>query len=93
MAVNHLRKVMEGSVQSKRHKLFLDRRERECCSGIEILSSRLYQLSNPGFLGDQDWSIVVSELMENVFKKYLDEVSRSENNFILNLHVFFIFVG
>ena len=83
MAVSHLRKVMEGTVKSRRHQLFLNKRERESCSGIQ--TSLLYQLSNPGFLGGygKKDSIVVNELMDNVFKKYFDEVSGSENNFIL----------
>ena len=83
MAVSHLRKVMEGTVKSRRHQLFLNKRERESYSGIQ--TSLLYQLSNPGFLGGygKKDSIVVNELMDNVFKKYFDEVSGSENNFIL----------
>ena len=81
VAVNHLRKVMEGSFQSRRHSLFLNKKER-VCSGIE--TSRLYQLSNPGFLGGHGKkdSIVVNELMEKVFNQYFNEVSCSENNFI-----------
>ena len=75
MAVSHLRKVMEGRVRSRRHNLFLNKRERESCSANN--TSRLYQLSNPGFLGGygQKDSIVINELMEKVFNKYFDEVS------------------
>ena len=82
VAVSHLRKVMDGSVKSIRHDLFFNKRQRESCSGHE--TSRLYQLSNPGFLGGHGKkdSIVVSELMKNVFDKYFDEVSGTELNCI-----------
>ena len=75
MAVNHLRKVMEGTVRSRRHNMFFNKRQREACSASE--PSALYQLSNPGFLGGygKKDSIVISELMENVFHKYFHEVS------------------
>ena len=74
VAISHLRKVMQGTVKSKRHNLFLNKREREACSAGDI--SRLYKLSNQGFLGDDGKdSIVINELMENVYKKYFDEVS------------------
>ena len=77
MAVSHLRKVMEGKVRSRRHNLFFNKRERESCSGTH--TSPLYQLSNAGFLGGygQKDSIVINELMENVFNKYFDEVSEA----------------
>ena len=48
-AVDHMERVMKGTCKSRRHTLFLDRRERLRCSGSD--TSRLYQLSNPGFLG------------------------------------------
>ena len=73
VAVSHLRKVMEGRVRSRRHNLFLIKRERESCSATN--TSLLYQLSNPGFLRGQKDSIVINELMEQVFNKYFDEVS------------------
>ena len=75
MAVSHLRKVMEGTFWSKRHNLFLDKKERETCSAND--TSRLHQLSNPSFLGGygKKDSIVINELMEKVFNKYFDEVS------------------
>ena len=74
MAVSHLRKVMEGRVRSRRHSLFFNKRERESCSGTN--TSRLYHLSNAGFLGGygQKDSIVINELMK-VFNAYFDEVS------------------
>ena len=41
--------VMSGRYRSRRHELFLKKREREQCNGSR--TSDLYQLSNPGFLG------------------------------------------
>lgn len=74
MAVSHLKKVMQGAVKSKRHNLFLNKRERDACTAGDI--SRLYKLSNQGFLGDDSKdSIVVNELMEKVYYKFFDEVS------------------
>ena len=75
VAVSHLRRVMKGGVRSKRHSLFLNKRERESCSATN--PSRLYLLSNAGFLGKTPGkdSIVINELMDNVFHKYFDEVS------------------
>ena len=75
VAVSHLRKVMEGTVSSRRHQLFLIKKERESCSAND--TSTLYQISNPGFLGGygRKDSIVINELMEKVFNKYFAEVS------------------
>ena len=85
VAVSHLRKVMEGSVRSRRHNLFLNKRERDSCSATN--PSTLFLLSNAGFLGKTPGkdSIVINELMDNVFHKYFDEVSGGENNSILML--------
>ena len=82
MAVSHLRKVMEGSVRSRRHNLFLNKRERDSCSATN--PSTLFLLSNAGFLEKTPGKdrLVINELIDNVFHKYFDEV-RSENNFIL----------
>ena len=66
---------MEGTVSSRRHQLFLIKKERESCSAND--TSTLYQISNPGFLGGygRKDSIVINELMEKVFNKYFAEVS------------------
>ena len=66
---------MEGTVRSRRHQLFLIKKERESCSAND--TSTLYQISNPGFLGGygRKDSIVINELMEKVFNKYFAEVS------------------
>ena len=90
MAVSHLRRVMEGRVRSKRHSLFLNKRERESCSATD--TSRLYQLSNPGFLGGygQKDSIVINELMEKVFNKYFDEVSGAVRMTSSKYHLFIL---
>ena len=65
-----MKSVMRGKRKSRRHELFLDKRERERCSGNE--TSRLYQLSNPGFLGgggEKD-TIVIMQLIDTVFAKF-----------------------
>ena len=70
-----MRKVMGGTVRTKRHNMFFNKRERESCSATN--PSPLSLLSNPGFLGGygKKDDIVINELMENVFHKYFDEVS------------------
>jgi len=68
-----MKNVMKGKKKSRRHELFLDKRERERCNGSE--TSRLYQLSNPGYLGgggEKD-TIVIKQLIETVFIKYFDQ--------------------
>ena len=68
-----MKDVMKGKRKSRRHELFLDKRERERCNGSE--TSRLYQLSNPGYLGgggEKD-TIVIKQLIETVFIKYFDQ--------------------
>ena len=68
-----MKNVMKGKTKSRRHELFLDKRERERCNGSE--TSRLYQLSNPGYLGgggEKD-TIVIKQLIETVFIKYFDQ--------------------
>ena len=68
-----MKNVMRGKTKSRRHELFLDKRERERCSGNE--TSRLYQLSNPGYLGgggEKD-TIVIKQLIETVFVKYFHQ--------------------
>ena len=65
--------VMKGGIKSRRHELFLNKRERELCSGSG--TSRLYQLCNPGFLGgggEKDRTVIM-HLRDMVFKKYFDE--------------------
>ena len=62
-----MRRVMKARTASRRHNLFLDKKERERCSGSE--TSRLYQLSNPGFLGgggEKD-TVVIRQLIDTVF--------------------------
>ena len=68
-----MRNVMSNKTKSRRHDLFLDKKERERCSGSE--TSRLYQLSNPGFLGgggEKD-TVVIKQLIDTVFMKYFHE--------------------
>lgn len=73
IAVERMKDVMRGRTNSLRHRLFKKKRERESCSGNA--TSRLWQLSNPGYLGgggEKDTSII-KKLIENVFKKYINE--------------------
>ena len=79
---------MQGTVKSKRHNLFLNKREREACSAGDI--SRLYKLSNQGFLGDEvKDSKVVNELTEKVYKKYFDEVSVLTSSSLLTFSIYY----
>ena len=68
-----MKKVMKGVVKSRRHDLFLDKKERDQCSGSE--TSMLNQLSNPGFLGgggEKD-TVVIKHLIDRVFMKFFHE--------------------
>ena len=76
MAIDHMVKVMRGVVKSRRHDLFLDKRERDQCSGSE--TSRLYQLSNPGFLGgggEKD-TVVIKHLIDRVFMVHFKQAEQ-----------------
>ena len=48
-AIERMEEIMRGDFESHRHDLFLERQEREQCSGFRL--SRLHSLSNPGYLG------------------------------------------
>jgi hypothetical protein len=64
VATERLLDVMSGRYASRRHELFMNKKEREQCSGLR--TSNLHQLSNPGFLGgggEKD-SAVLRQLME-----------------------------
>ena len=76
MAIDHMVKVMRGVVKSRRHDLFLDKRERDQCSGSE--TSRLYQLSNPGFLGGggQKDTVVIKHLIDRVFMVHFKQAEQ-----------------
>ena len=67
-AEKHLRRVMAGTVPSKRHGLFLSRRERD------DIYSRLAKLSNPCFLGQVD-EMPVIERLKQVYRKYISQVT------------------
>ena len=70
IVTDHLRKIMSGEIYSERHKLFLDKRQRNECGGNKI--SKLHRISNPAFLeGDGKDDIVLRHLMEKVFMKNL----------------------
>jgi len=67
VAVKRMINVMSGRQTSCRHKLFLEKQEREQCNSSQ--TSVLYQLSNPGFLGGSgiEDSAVLNQLL-GVFK-------------------------
>ena len=48
-AIQRMEAIIRGDFASHRHDLFLEREEREQCSGFRL--SRLHRLSNPGYLG------------------------------------------
>ena len=75
MAIDHMARVMKGSCKSRRHTLFLDRKERLRCSGSD--TSRLYQLSNPGFLGGGgEVDTAVIKQLEKVFEQHLPKAQK-----------------
>ena len=63
-------KVMKGELKSRRHELFMDRKERAQSGGLK--TSKLYGLSNPAFMGDagERDSSVVQYLIDEVFTPY-----------------------
>jgi len=78
VAMERMLEVMSGRYASRRHELFLNKKEREQCSGLR--TSDLHQLSNPGFLGgggEKD-SAVLRQLMD--FFKVLFPPSTSVQN-------------
>ena len=75
MAVKHMERVMKGICKSRRHTLFMDRRERLRCSGSD--TSRLYQLSNPGFIGGGgEVDTAVIKQLEKVFLEHLPKAQK-----------------
>ena len=72
LAMDHMVRVMKGRVWSKRHELFMDKREREGCSAMHF--SQLNTLANPGYLGAgrKIDTAVMSHLENNVFQPNLD---------------------
>ena len=73
LAVDYMVKIMKGITISTRHELFMDKRERDLCSGSQ--TSRLHQLSNPSFLGgDGEKDIrVIKYIIDHVFMIYFHE--------------------
>ena len=71
LVVERMVQVMSGDFFSRRHILFLDRKERDNCSANTI--SELYHLSNPGFLGEcgvED--IGINKYLEHIFEERFD---------------------
>ena len=66
-------KVMRGELESRRHELFMDRKERKNCGGMK--TSKLYMLSNPGFMGEggERDSEIITYLVDNVFKEHFHQ--------------------
>ena len=67
-ALSRMKGIMKTTFKSRRHDLFLVRKEREQCNGMKM--STLHRLSNPSFLGgnfEQD-SNIINLITQNVFK-------------------------
>ena len=65
---------MKGQLKSRRHNLFMDRKEREQ-AGI-IRTSKLYVLSNPAFMGNSTGerdSEIIHYLIDDVFNLHFHE--------------------
>merc|ERR1719186_909754 len=72
--VEHLVRVMKGELKSRRHELFMERKEREQ-AGI-IRTSKLYVLSNPAFMGNSTGerdSEIIHYLIDDVFNLHFHE--------------------
>ena len=78
-SISHLKEVMSGRFFSRRHKLFLDWRERRKAG------SRLQQLSNTGFLGGGLDGIIINWLEENVYNVYFEEVRDNRLGNVFNI--------
>ena len=72
-AQSHLKGIMQGVINSRRHQLFFDKKEREG-SGARSYS-RLYQMANTNFLGEDDLldDRVMKQLQE-IYHKHIGEV-------------------
>ena len=71
LALDRMARVMSGEFYSRRHVLFLDKKERDNCSADTI--SELYRLSNPGFLGECGVEDVnIDRYLKQVFDKNFD---------------------
>jgi len=72
-ALEHMVKVMRRELSSRRHELFMDRKQRERCGGLD--TSKLYILSNPGFMGEggEEDSEIIRFLVNKVFKTHLHQ--------------------
>ena len=64
---------MEGLIPSKRHQLFFDKKQREGNGARNY--SRLYQLANTSFLGEDDLlDRGVIRKLEEIFKLHVGQV-------------------
>ena len=71
LALDRMARVMSGEFYSRRHVLFLDKKERDNCSAGTI--SELYRLSNPGFLGECGVEgVSIDRYLEQVFERNFD---------------------
>ena len=75
-SIVHLKEVMSGGCLSRRHQLFLVRKER-CRPG-----SLLQRLANPGFLGGGLDGRIINWLEENVYNLYFEEVRDNRLNIL-----------
>ena len=93
MAIDHMVRVMKGICKSKRHTLFLERRERLRCSGSD--TSRLYQLSNPSFLGGGgEVDTAVIKQLEKVFLEHLAKAQKElQHVYATNSQMAFVYAS
>ena len=69
-AIEHMKNVMRGVTKSRRHAMFLERSQRDHCSGARM--STLHKISNPGYLGgggEKD-TAVITHIRDRVFLQY-----------------------
>ena len=88
MATKYLVSVMAARTYSKRHFLFLNRDQREQCSGAG--TSKLWSLSNPGFLGggNETDTAVIKQLIDEVFLPNLANADQRLRNMMNDKCVF-----
>ena len=70
-ALDRMKNVLMGKTKSRRHELFLDKKEWECSTSIGVRNSRLIQLINPYVVGGL--GLIGTKLTDTVFLKFLSQ--------------------
>ena len=68
-ALDRMKNVLMVKTKSRRHELFLDKKEWECSTSIGVRNSRLIQLINPYVV--IELGLIGAKLEETVFLKFL----------------------